>query len=292
MDPVYTGKGGWRSAATGIGATEGSSFSAGKGGPEAVRALTIGGVDSLSGGGIGGDLTVFSQLGAFGLAAVTSTVSVFGGFVEISPVADDALEAQLRSILRSSTLDGIKIGLLNSPSQVAIVRNFVAKAKAENPDLVVVLDPVFSLKEDDKHSNADVALLILDQLLPLSDLVTPNMDEWKLYKGHDPDSKVPVLVKNTAPKSGSATDVLVTTAQEEVDGKVQGKLQEEVFSAPLIKAKSTNGAGCTLSAALTVALANGASLPDAVRASKEFTRAAISNLQKMKRGGSVWATAN
>ena len=114
------------------------------------RILTIGGSDPFAGGGIQTDLKTFEDFGLFGLSALTSigVLDTNGRFI-LESIPSELLERQLASIDQMTSLDGIKIGLLNSSEAIMVVRDFI-KAKQNIP---IILDPVLAFKETETVIN-------------------------------------------------------------------------------------------------------------------------------------------
>ena len=94
------------------------------------RILTIGGSDPFAGGGIQTDLKTFEDFGLFGLSALTSigVLDTNGRFI-LESIPSELFERQLASIDQMTTLDGIKIGLLNSSEAIMVVRDFIKANK-------------------------------------------------------------------------------------------------------------------------------------------------------------------
>ncbi len=114
------------------------------------RILTIGGSDPFAGGGIQTDLKTFEDFGLFGPSALTSigVLDTNGRFI-LESIPSELLERQLASIDQMTSLDGIKIGLLNSSEAIMVVRDFI-KAKQNIP---IILDPVLAFKETETVIN-------------------------------------------------------------------------------------------------------------------------------------------
>lgn len=144
------------------------------------RILTIGGSDPFAGGGIQTDLKTFEDFGLFGLSALTSigVLDMNGRFI-LESIPSELLERQLASIDQMTTLDGIKIGLLNSSEAIMVVRDFI-KAKQNIP---IILDPVLAFKETESVINQLYISQLIEELFPLVTMITPNLAEAALLSG-------------------------------------------------------------------------------------------------------------
>lgn len=261
------------------------------------RIITIGGSDSLSGGGIQADLATFTEYGLQGLSALTSIVTAQGGTFKIHPLALDLLEAQLKTMATLEGLQAVKTGLLVSTAQVAQVAEFLKRVIVPL-GLPVVVDPVMVFKEVGAPKLGTLGQAMVEQLFPLATVVTPNLSEAEQLTGtkiSDEASLVnaakqiqlggpqAVVVKGGQRLAGSeAVDALVTTTG--ITCFRQAQLQR-----PL-----NNGAGCTFSAAIASQLALGKGLPLAVEDAKQFVHAAIAQglpLDQNQTLGTVWQSA-
>ncbi len=143
-------------------------------------ALTIAGSDPSGGAGIQSDLRTFAALGTAGLSAITAlTVQNSQGVQSVHPTKPELLEAQLINILSDTRPDAVKIGMLGGAKQVYVVVRVLQRFRP----LIIVLDPILT-------STGGVPLLdeagrqaLLEQLVPLCDLVTPNLDEVSFLTG-------------------------------------------------------------------------------------------------------------
>ena len=137
-------------------------------------ALTIAGSDPSGGAGIQADLRTFAALGVVGLSVITAlTVQNSRGVQSVHPVAPDMLAAQLNAILEDTRPDAVKIGMLGGAAQVRVVADALRRFRPPN----VVLDPVLASTGGVPLLDEEGRRLLLTELLPLCDLVTPNLDE-------------------------------------------------------------------------------------------------------------------
>jgi hydroxymethylpyrimidine/phosphomethylpyrimidine kinase len=239
--------------------------------------LTVAGSDSGGGAGIQADLKTMLAHGVHGmsvLAAVTAQNSVgVQGYWELPA---EAVRAQLASVLDDIGVDAVKTGMLASTALVTTVAEVLAGV-----DVPVVVDPVGVSKHGDSLLAADAVAAIRDRLLPVADLVTPNLYEVQQLTGVKVTEETglrraadavlalgprAVLVKG-GHLTGDAVDLLVIA-----DGRER---TEYTFRAARLDNRHTHGTGCTLASAIASRLALGDPLPEAVAGAKDYLTGAI-----------------
>lgn len=222
-------------------------------------ALSIAGTDPSGGAGIHADLKTFTARGVLGTTAITALVAQnTHGVSRVYGIDDDFVSDQLDSVLGDMPVDATKSGMLGSRSLVELV---VARA-AENQLGFYTVDPVMVATSGHRLLEVDAVAAVRDHLLPVSDLITPNLPEAALLLGDDvPVAQTPqemldqarqlvdrgpraVLLKGGHALEGDVADVLVTA---------EGTVTE--FTHPRVATPNTHGTGCTLSAAITAEVA-------------------------------------
>jgi hydroxymethylpyrimidine/phosphomethylpyrimidine kinase len=238
------------------------------------RALTIAGSDSGGGAGIQADLKTFSAFRVFGMSvitAVTAQNSLGVQGVENLPAAFVA--QQLDSVLDDFGADAAKCGMLST----APIIEAVAEVLRQRPIANLVVDPVMVSKSGDALLRPDARRALVERILPLALVVTPNLPEAGALTGFpvtDRESMEAaarrigelgpshVLVKGGHLK-GDPHDLLW-------DGHVFREFRGERIDSP-----NTHGTGCTLSAGIAAGLALGHSLTDSIARAKAYVTRAI-----------------
>lgn len=234
--------------------------------------LSIAGTDPTGGAGIQADLKAFAAGGGYGMAVVTALVAQNTlGVREVHVPSAAFLRAQLDAVSSDVRIDALKIGMLGTTEVIATVRQWLEDVRGDlqQPAFPVVLDPVMIAASGDPLIEEDAATALRD-LLPLADLVTPNLFElaalthgsltggtlangtvattWAeaLAQGRQlaRDSGVLVLVKGGHLAGDSAPDALVTPAGETVE-----------FPGSRIRTANTHGTGCSLSSGIAARIA-------------------------------------
>jgi len=233
--------------------------------------LTIAGSDPSGQAGIQGDLRVIRDLGHRGLCAIT-TVTAQNDDRVISVNAVDAriLVDQLRVLLEQYKIDAVKMGLLGTKQIAYQLYRIIDGERFPN----IVVDPVLRSSSGATLLESDAIPILTSFLLPLSRLVTPNLDEAEELSGikvtnvdqmvqaakkiHQLCAGVEAVLVKGGHLSMDAVDILF-------DGS---KIQE--FPSTEIFPKEFRGTGCILSSAIASYLAEGMELPQAITAAKEY----------------------
>jgi hydroxymethylpyrimidine/phosphomethylpyrimidine kinase len=240
------------------------------------RVLSIAGSDSGGGAGIQADLKTFAALGCYGMTAITAlTAQNTRGVRSIHGVPPAMLRDQIDAVIEDIGAHAVKIGMLHAPEIVAVVAGAIDRHALKN----VVLDPVMVATSGAVLIETPAVEMLVRELFPRADLVTPNLDEASLLTGRslhsleDMESAAlglmargarAVLVKGGHLPGETVADLLLTA-----DG------ERRVMSAPRIETANTHGTGCTLSSAVAAHLALGASLPEAVSRARAYVWEAL-----------------
>jgi len=226
--------------------------------------LTIAGSDSGGGAGIQADLKTFHAFGTFGTSAVTAvTAQNTRGVTAIHSVPVDVVRAQIAAVAEDLRPRAVKSGMLATAPLVETV----ARAIREHAFTAYVLDPVMAATSGDRLLDRDAERSVLDLLLPLAAIVTPNLDEAGILTGEPvrtPDDMYRAAERLTAL---GARSVLLKGGHLEGDHVVDILLDAGEWTEwrrPKLRTTSTHGTGCTLSAAIAAGLAHGWPLPSAV----------------------------
>ncbi len=241
-------------------------------------ALTIAGSDSGGGAGIQADLKTFASLGVHGTSVITClTAQNPRGVTAVQPASPDMVRKQLEAVFAELRPRAAKTGMLLSAETIAAVARFWNRRN--RPPLVV--DPVMVATSGARLLRPDAVAAMRELLLPLADLITPNLDEaealtgFKIKEVEDLRTTARLLSRRyrcaVLVKGGHLADT-----RNAVDIYYHHQTRTELLlTAPYVRGVSTHGTGCTYSAAITGFLARGLALPDAVARAKEYITQAI-----------------
>jgi hydroxymethylpyrimidine/phosphomethylpyrimidine kinase len=233
-------------------------------------ALTIAGSDCSSGAGIQADLKTFQHFHVHGLTAVTCVVSETANIVRgVHPVPVEMVSDQVSLLLGSFPVAAVKTGMLYSAAHVRAVSAILAR----HPGLALVVDPVMVASTGDPLLEDDAIEAYRELLFPLARVITPNLPEAEVLLGEKiPDeSALESAAHRLSARFGTAVLLkgghLATNDCLDVLAENGGLLR---FRDERIPVAGSHGTGCTLSAAITAALAHGETLPWAVETGKKF----------------------
>jgi hydroxymethylpyrimidine/phosphomethylpyrimidine kinase len=244
--------------------------------PVMPAALTIAGSDSGGGAGIQADLKTFAALGVHGTCAITCVTAQNPRQVTaIAPVGPAVIRAQMEAVFAELHPAAVKTGMLLAPEIVRAVTSELRRWQAE----WLVVDPVMVSSSGRRLLEARAVKLLQEKLLPLADLVMPNLDEAEALAGFRVRSleEMRRAARELRRRFGCAALVKgghLRGAKEAADVFYDGAT-ELLLSAPYVRGVKTHGTGCTYSAAVTAYLALGRDLPAAAAAGKDYITRAI-----------------
>ena len=241
------------------------------------RVLTIAGSDSGGGAGIQADLKTFAALECYGASAVTAlTAQNTLGVRAIHPVPPEFAAAQIAAVFEDIGADAVKIGMLYSARLIRVVAEALRRYEARN----IVLDPVMVAQSGDRLLESDAVGAIREHLMPLAEVVTPNLPEAEVLTGRriSGAEQMQAAARELA-GCGSRAVLLKGGHLEGADSSDLLYLCREnrwvTLPAGRIASRNTHGTGCTLSSAVAAYLARGEALEAAVRRAKEYVTAAL-----------------
>ncbi len=239
-------------------------------------AVSIATSDSGGGAGIQADLLTFAAHGVYGATVLAAgTAQNSRGVTGIETFSTRFLALQIDAVFSDYRPRAVKIGMLFDAPRIRAVSRGLRRHRAEN----VVVDPVMVAKTGARLLARPAVASLKRDLLPLADLVTPNLPEAAALSGlpvrTNADRRVAagaiadlgaraVLIKGGHGRGGEVRDLLF-------DGRFFSE-----FVAPRIRTRATHGTGCTLSSAIAANLARGLSLEDAILEAIQYLRAGLS----------------
>ncbi len=243
-----------------------------------VNILTIAGSDSGGGAGIQADLKTIMAMGCYGMSAITALTAQNGmGVTGIFPASPDFVLLQLKTVADGFHIHAAKTGMLFNAGIIHAVASFL-----KDHAFPLVVDPVSVATSGSRLLETSAVEALVGELLPLADLVTPNIPEAEMLSGmsiHSLDDQEKagrkildlgpsaVLVKGGhRPDGDGITDVLVRPGQKSLH-----------LPQALVRTENTHGTGCTLSSAIASGLGEGLSLEDAVLRAQNFLHCALEN---------------
>ncbi|WP_419867968.1 bifunctional hydroxymethylpyrimidine kinase/phosphomethylpyrimidine kinase [Chryseobacterium sp. CT-SW4] len=240
--------------------------------------LTIAGFDGSGGAGIQADIKTFSALGCFATSVLTALpVQNTQGVRKIYPIPEEAVGDQIEAIMNDIFPDAIKIGMVHTPQLVETIAHTLGKYKK----VPIVFDPVMVATSGHRLIEEETVSAIIRLLFPISDIITPNMDEAAILAKME--VKTPDDMKTAGErilqlgcpsvllKGGHQESDVITSLFFDADGEIHS------FNSEKLPTSNTHGSGCTLSSAIAAYLAQGKSLYDSVSMGQTYVYEAIKN---------------
>ena len=238
-----------------------------------ARALTIAGSDSGAGAGIQADLKTFAALGVYGLSALTAiTAQNTQGVLAAQDLPPELVEAQIDAVLEDIGADAAKTGMLASSAIIEVVARCVSRW-----NLRLVVDPVMVAKGGDPLLQPEAITTLSTVLLPLAEVVTPNLFEAEVLTGQRIETLDDMRAAAQAIRALGPRHVVVKgghRAADPVDVYFDGKRFAEL-RAERISTRHTHGTGCTFSAAIAAFMARGLAVDAAITGAKSYITQAI-----------------
>jgi hydroxymethylpyrimidine/phosphomethylpyrimidine kinase len=241
------------------------------------RVLSIAGSDSGGGAGVQADLKTFAANGCYGASVITAlTAQNTCGVSAIHAVPVGFVRAQMDAVLGDIGCDAVKIGMLFSPELIGEVADGLRRHGVTR----IVLDPVMVAQSGDRLLQDEAVAALKERLLPLAEIVTPNLPEASVLLGRKVE---------TAGSDGEAARELATLGCATVlikGGHLEGPRCDDILwigdegrlvrlPGRKIATINNHGTGCTLSSAIAAFLARGEAIEAAVRQAKEYVTGAI-----------------
>ena len=246
-------------------------------------ALTIAGSDCSGGAGIQADLKTMTMNGVYAMSAITAlTAQNTTGVTGIMEVTPDFLKQQIDMVFDDIYPDAVKIGMVSSSELIRVIADRLKFYHAAN----VVVDPVMVATSGSALMKNDAVQTLIDELLPLAALVTPNIPEAEVLSGLTIKTKEDMM---TAAKHIGDTyhcSVLLKGGHSINDANDLLYAGGELlwFEGKRIDNPNTHGTGCTLSSAIASNLAKGFTLSESVQRAKDYISGALAAMLDLGKG--------
>ncbi len=239
--------------------------------------MTIAGFDPGSGAGITADLLVFARHGIFATSAITAlTVQSTRGVRRVEAVDPVLLQDTLDELENDLPADGIKVGMLCGAAQVHVVAEHLATIRTRRK-ITVVVDPVIASSSGAVLLDGPGLTRLCEELLPLADVVTPNLQEAALLTG------MPCRTMQQAEHCASALAMrypgilpVVTGGHLPTPSDLLWFPEKPIWlPGQHIATRATHGTGCVFSSALLASRMKGCDWLASATSAKEFVTTAI-----------------
>jgi hydroxymethylpyrimidine/phosphomethylpyrimidine kinase len=252
--------------------------------------LTIAGFDPSSGAGVTADIKTIAAHGCYGVACITAmTVQSTAGVRRVEAVDPGLITETLNELAADIPIAAVHIGMLGIAKVVRAVAEFLAQRQGKSKLPNIVLDPILRSSSGAELLDAPGTKLLIERLIPLASVLTPNVDEAAVLTGlkvtnldemrtaaarlHEMGSPAVVITGGHLDK---AIDLLSFTTKHGVE--------QEVFKAERQRSNSTHGTGCAFATAMACHLALDRGLAEAALLAKTYVTAAIAAGHPLGRG--------
>ena len=244
--------------------------------------LSIAGSDCSGGAGIQADIKTMTMNGVYAMSVITAlTAQNTTGVRAIQESSPEFLKQQIDAVFEDIPPDAVKIGMLASGELVHVIAERLRYYGAKN----IVLDPVMVATSGSALIKTDAVQTLIEELLPISRLVTPNIPEAQVLSGMSIKNKEDMLCAARLIGDRHHCAVLLKGGHSINDANdllySNGKLTW--FEGKRINNPNTHGTGCTLSSAIAANLAKGYSLEQAIESAKEYISGALSAMLDLGR---------
>lgn len=238
------------------------------------KVLTIAGSDCSGGAGIQADLKTMTAHKVYGMSVITAlTAQNTTGVYDILEATPEFVARQLDSIFTDIRPDAIKIGMVSNSEIIQVIVDKLVEYHAQN----IVVDPVMVATSGSRLLNDNAMDVLIHQLLPLANIITPNLLEAEALCGFKITSKEEMIeaAKSISNQLSGAVLVKGGHSVSDADDLLYVNEQEYWFNSERVLTENTHGTGCTLSSAIACHLAAGCSLPASVKFAKDYITGAL-----------------
>lgn len=248
--------------------------------------LTIAGSDSGGGAGIQADIKAISATGSFACSVITAITSQnTQGVSAIFPIPLEHVESQLDAVFTDLDIVAVKVGML---ADADIIKVVTRKIKQYQPKHLII-DPVMVATSGDLLLEHSAINTLKKELIPLADIITPNLPEGAALTGKPApkfDSEMNKLVTDLRALGAKAVLLKGGHLEDNENSNDWLIMQDtsELISAKRFVTQNTHGTGCTLSSAIASYLAQGNNLSKAVHLAKQYISQAIAHADELNVG--------
>ncbi len=237
-------------------------------------ALTIAGSDCSGGAGIQADIKTMTMNGVYAMSAITAlTAQSTTGVRAIQESTPEFLKEQIDAVFEDIFPDSVKIGMVSSSELICVIADRLKYHTARN----IVVDPVMVATSGSALMKTDAVQTLIDELLPIATLVTPNIPEAEILAGLSVGNKKDMQKVAQIIGDAHGCAVLLKGGHNINDANdlLYAKGKYHWFEGERIDNPNTHGTGCTLSSAIASNLAKGFSLIESVQRAKEYISGAL-----------------
>jgi hydroxymethylpyrimidine/phosphomethylpyrimidine kinase len=252
--------------------------------------LTIAGFDPSSGAGVTADVKTIAAHGCYGVACITAiTVQSTARVRRVESIDPSLITETLDELANDMPIAAVHIGMLGTAKAARAVADFLARrtGKAKLPN--IVLDPILQSSSGTALLDSQGTKLLSEKLVPLADVLTPNVDEAAMLAGMKVSNLDEMRLAAAKLHEMGASALVITgghldKAIDLLSFTTKRGIEQEVFKAERQRSNSTHGTGCAFATAMACHLALDRGLPEAALLAKTYVTAAITAGHPLGRG--------
>lgn len=238
------------------------------------KVLTIAGSDCSGGAGIQADLKTMLANGVYGMSVITAlTAQNTTGVYDVLESSPEFVAKQIDCVFEDIRPDAVKIGMVSNTDIIDSIAKKLKEYNAQN----IVCDPVMVATSGSSLMKNDAVHALINKLMPLATLITPNISEAEVLSGLNIETKDDML--KAAEKISKITSAAILIKGGHLTDCADDLLYENGnihwFSGKRVDNPNTHGTGCTLSSAIACNLAKGCTLAQAVQNAKDYITGAL-----------------
>ena len=246
-------------------------------------ALSIAGSDCSGGAGIQADLKTMTTNGVYAMSAITAmTAQNTTGVRAIQESTPDFLKQQIDAVFEDIYPDAVKIGMVASSELIRVIAERLRYYDAKN----VVVDPVMVASAGSSLIKQEAVQTLIQELLPISTLVTPNIPEVQVLSGMSIQNKEDMIAaaKQIGDQYHCAVLLKGGHSINDANDLLYADGEFHWFEGKRINNPNTHGTGCTLSSAIASNLAKGYTLAESVQKAKDYVSGALAAMLDLGQG--------
>lgn len=238
------------------------------------KVLTIAGSDCSGGAGIQSDLKTMLANGVYGMSVITAlTAQNTTGVYDVLESSPEFVAKQIDCVFEDIRPDAVKIGMVSNTDIIDSIAKKLKEYNAQN----IVCDPVMVATSGSSLMKNDAVHALINKLMPLATLITPNISEAEVLSGLNIETKDDMLKAAEKIAEITSADILIKGGHltDCADDLLYENGNIHWFSGKRVDNPNTHGTGCTLSSAIACNLAKGCTLAQAVQNAKDYITGAL-----------------
>ena len=246
-------------------------------------ALSIAGSDCSGGAGIQADIKTMTMNGVYAMSAITAmTAQNTTGVRAIQESTPDFLKQQIDAVFEDIYPDAVKIGMVASSELIRVIAERLRYYDAKN----VVVDPVMVASAGSSLIKQEAVQTLIQELLPISTLVTPNIPEAQVLSGMSIQNKEDMIAaaKQIGDQYQCAVLLKGGHSINDANDLLYADGEFHWFEGKRINNPNTHGTGCTLSSAIASNLAKGLTLTESIQRAKDYVSGALAAMLDLGQG--------